>query len=293
MPRKHRSIVIIPPTGKRVRISRIRIGVALALIILTSIGYVGFWIPFKALGVEAVEKNQKKNLSEQNRKLLQRIHIIQNRLHDFGARLDLLQAQKQQIEKTVVIPSQSTTQQARKTTALPSENLDDVLKRSVAAKAFYEQLVKQTKTDTQYFAAIPIIKPVPQSAAMVALFGKQIDPFTGSPKWHNGIDFAALQKTPVIATASGVVSMVENHRLWGLRIQITHANGLATVYAHLGQVMTSTGRKVVQGDVIGSIGVSGLTTGPHVHYEILQNGRPVDPLDYFYPETAVATALEP
>ena len=76
---------------------------------------------------------------------------------------------------------------------------------------------------------------------------------------------------------------VEKDAVWGNRIVIAHADSISTVYAHLGTVSTASGRTVKRGEVIGTIGYSGLTTGPHVHYEILKNGVAVDPESFFYP----------
>jgi murein DD-endopeptidase MepM/ murein hydrolase activator NlpD len=110
------------------------------------------------------------------------------------------------------------------------------------------------------------------------------DPFTGDLKDHKGIDFSAKRGTPVIATASGVVDLVENHKYWGNRIRIKHRYGFSSVYAHLGTVNVRMDQKVKKGDEIGTIGLSGLTIGPHLHYEIRRHGTLIDPENYFFPE---------
>lgn len=83
--------------------------------------------------------------------------------------------------------------------------------------------------------------------------------------------------------ACGWVSLCENDPAWGRRLVIDHAGSISTVYAHLGSVKTATGRNVRKGEVVGFIGLSGQTTGPHLHYEIRRNGVPADPGPFFFP----------
>jgi murein DD-endopeptidase MepM/ murein hydrolase activator NlpD len=130
---------------------------------------------------------------------------------------------------------------------------------------------------------------VPVDAIVALGFGKTRDPFTGRDKQHQGLDFAASAGTPVVATAAGKVTLAENNTLWGNRIIIAHADSISTVYAHLGAIRTARGRLVKRGETIRTIGFSGLTTGPHVHYEIRRNGVPVDPAMFLYPVRAAGT----
>jgi murein DD-endopeptidase MepM/ murein hydrolase activator NlpD len=79
------------------------------------------------------------------------------------------------------------------------------------------------------------------------------------------------------------VLLVEKHCRWGWRIKLNHKYGFSTVYAHLGTVHVVNGKRVKRGDVIATVGISGLTTGPHLHYEVWQKGKQVNPLDYIFP----------
>jgi murein DD-endopeptidase MepM/ murein hydrolase activator NlpD len=114
-------------------------------------------------------------------------------------------------------------------------------------------------------------------------FGNTKDPFTDFTKMHFGIDFFLSRGAPIIATASGIVAKVEDGKMWGKRIFINHAYGFSTVYAHLGNVQVFAGKKVKKGDQIAIAGLSGLSTGVHVHYEIWHNGKAENPEDYFFP----------
>jgi murein DD-endopeptidase MepM/ murein hydrolase activator NlpD len=194
------------------------------------------------------------------------------------------------VEKVAQIPEPSDEAILKKKKIAAPEELDSMVRRSVATEDYLAGLAGQVSSNPFFFKERPVIQPVAGSAALTATFGKQIDPFTGNSKWHHGVDFAAERKTPVVATAGGMVIAIENNRLWGLRIQIAHGHGFSTVYAHLGEIVAYKGKKVSQGEIIGTVGISGLSTGPHVHYEIWYGDKPVDPMEYFYPETALASA---
>jgi murein DD-endopeptidase MepM/ murein hydrolase activator NlpD len=108
-------------------------------------------------------------------------------------------------------------------------------------------------------------------------FGERVDPFTGGEEFHEGIDFAAPQGTRIHAVAAGIVTVAGPHGGFGNMIQIDHGNGYATRYGHAYQVLVHVGETVQRGDVIGLVGNTGRSTGPHVHFEVLKNGREVDP----------------
>jgi murein DD-endopeptidase MepM/ murein hydrolase activator NlpD len=108
-------------------------------------------------------------------------------------------------------------------------------------------------------------------------FGERVDPFTGGEEFHEGIDFAAPQGTRIRAVAAGIVTWAGPRGGFGNMVQIDHGNGYATRYGHAYQVLVHVGETVQRGDVIGLVGNTGRSTGPHVHFEVLKNGREVDP----------------
>ena len=108
-------------------------------------------------------------------------------------------------------------------------------------------------------------------------FGMRLHPILGYSRLHRGVDFAAPTGTPVLAAADGTVTFAAWGGGYGRVIKLAHAQGLATAYAHLSAMKVTPGQRVRQGQVIGLVGSSGLSTGPHLHYEVYQNGRPVDP----------------
>src|SRR5690606_37422750 len=111
-------------------------------------------------------------------------------------------------------------------------------------------------------------------------FGRRADPFTGRLAWHEGVDIAAKLGSAVKAMADGVVSFAGIKSQYGRTVEITHARGLVTRYAHTSELLVKVGDKVARGDVIARVGSSGRSTGPHVHVEVLRDGRQVNPRPY-------------
>jgi murein DD-endopeptidase MepM/ murein hydrolase activator NlpD len=108
-------------------------------------------------------------------------------------------------------------------------------------------------------------------------FGKRTDPFTGKAAWHNGIDFAGAEGGDIISVADGIVTYAGRRHGYGLMVEVTHADGYATRYAHNRENLVAVGAQVVAGEVIARMGMTGRSTGPHVHFELLKNGKKVNP----------------
>jgi murein DD-endopeptidase MepM/ murein hydrolase activator NlpD len=125
-------------------------------------------------------------------------------------------------------------------------------------------------------AATPSIWPA--HGWLTGTFGGRSDPFTGEPGYHQGIDIATDKGQPVYATADGAVKSAERAGDYGNLIVITHEFGLATRYGHLSRFSVKPGQRVTRGDIIGYVGSTGRSTGAHLHYEILANGKLINPL---------------
>ncbi len=125
--------------------------------------------------------------------------------------------------------------------------------------------------------SIPLSSPLTVSRRFTSGFGVRRDPINGRISAHHGIDFAAAWASPVTATASGSVKFAGTRSGWGRMVEIDHGNGFITRYAHLSRVSVKQGQKVELHDKVGELGSSGRSTGPHVHYEILFKGKPLNP----------------
>ena len=115
---------------------------------------------------------------------------------------------------------------------------------------------------------------------MSSAFGQRKDPFTGQQMWHQGVDFAGKLGSDVIAVAGGVVTWSGDRYGYGEMVEINHGGGYTTRYAHNKENLVKAGDIVSKGQVVALMGSSGRSTGPHVHYEVFKNGRPVDPASY-------------
>ncbi|HRD01218.1 MAG TPA: M23 family metallopeptidase [Candidatus Saccharicenans sp.] len=115
-------------------------------------------------------------------------------------------------------------------------------------------------------------------------FGSRIDPYTGRNAFHSGLDIATNLNNPVVATANGVVAQVGFDKYKGNFVCISHGNGLTTEYWHLQKYTVKSGQKINRGQVVGYVGQTGKALGPHLHYEVHLNGKPINPIDYIIEE---------
>ncbi len=155
--------------------------------------------------------------------------------------------------------------------AIQSKSLDDIL--------------KMAKSKDKLLAAIPAIQPVRNEnlKSMVSGFGYRTDPFTKARKMHEGMDFTAKTGTPIYATGDGVVARADNTASgYGNHIVIRHGFGYETLYGHLSRYKCRAGQRIKRGDVIGYVGSTGRSEGPHLHYEVHKNGKVVNPLNFYY-----------
>jgi murein DD-endopeptidase MepM/ murein hydrolase activator NlpD len=111
-------------------------------------------------------------------------------------------------------------------------------------------------------------------------FGERLDPFSGEGAFHTGVDVGADYGAPVHATADGIITIAENHAGYGRLVVIDHGFGITTWYAHLSAFSAVAGARVKRGEVVGYTGISGRSTGPHVHYEVRMNNAPINPWRY-------------
>ncbi len=113
-------------------------------------------------------------------------------------------------------------------------------------------------------------------------FGSRFHPVYGYSRFHAGLDIAAPSGQPIVATAAGAVVSAGWMQGYGYAVEIRHANNLSTLYGHCSQLLVNAGQQVQRGQNIALVGSTGVSTGPHCHYEVLKNGRPVNPLPYLY-----------
>ena len=164
--------------------------------------------------------------------------------------------------------------------SLKLDRLDQMI---FSQSSSFDYLAGETRRQQQRISHIPAIQPVPERflRAMASGYGVRHDPIYGTTKFHEGMDFSAPIGTPVYATADGRVATASWQGLYGNLIEIDHGFNYLTRYAHLSRIEVQPGQEVHRGDLIGRVGNTGKSTGPHLHYEVLHRGRPVNPINYF------------
>ena len=141
-----------------------------------------------------------------------------------------------------------------------------------------EELVEVLRSNQGFFASTPSIWPT--DGWVTSGFGYRKSPFTDRREFHKGVDIAGPPGTPVYATAKGRVIFAGRDGAYGLTVALDHGSGIVTSYAHLQRIAVKDGQGVSRGELIGYMGKTGRTTGPHLHYEVRLNGIPVDPMRY-------------
>lgn len=158
------------------------------------------------------------------------------------------------------------------------EDLDVLNERANRLGESYDTLDEAWLERWRQLASTPSVFPV--RGFFSHGYGWRKDPFTGEREFHQGVDIVADRGTPVVATADGVVTRATRYMGYGKMVHISHGYGMATRYGHLNEILVRPGQRVSRGDVIGRVGSTGRSTGPHLHYEVFKAGRREDPRRY-------------
>lgn len=158
------------------------------------------------------------------------------------------------------------------------DEIDRMSFRSRRIETDLSVLERRLKERDRLWSSTPSITPV--RGLLTDGFGGRSDPFTGRPADHAGVDISTNHGRPVIAPADGVVAKAEWASGYGKVVYLSHGYGYSSRYGHLSKIGVKPGQKVKRGEVIGYVGSTGRSTGPHLHYEVRVNGKPVNPLEY-------------
>lgn len=164
-------------------------------------------------------------------------------------------------------------------------SLNNLSSRIKAQQASFVEIDGMVKGKEKLLAATPAIQPVSNKdlKRIASGFGYRMDPLYKTIKLHPGLDFASPAGTPIYATANGIVEVSGNTgNGYGNHVIINHGYGYKTLYGHMYRIKARRGQQVIRGEVIGWVGSSGKSTGPHCHYEVIKNGNKIDPIYFFY-----------
>lgn len=165
-----------------------------------------------------------------------------------------------------------------------TKRLEVLTKQVVVQSRSLEELESLVKSREDLLGAMPSIQPIHKNdlKRMASGFGYRKDPFTKKRRMHYGMDFTAPKGTPVYASGDGVIGRADNRAAgYGNHVRIDHGFGYVSLYAHLSKYNVKRRQKVKRGDIIGYVGSTGRSAGPHLHYEIFKDGKRVNPLNYY------------
>ncbi len=157
--------------------------------------------------------------------------------------------------------------------------MDQLEEQSAEAKRLLQRYQAQLEAELRREGAVILSRPV--SGPITSPYGMRFHPILGGYRKHNGTDYGVPYGTPVKAADYGEVMLADWFGAYGKTVILVHGRGISTLYAHLSQIAVSQGQKVQKGQVIGYVGSTGLSTGPHLHFEVRINGEPVNPEAYF------------
>ncbi len=165
-----------------------------------------------------------------------------------------------------------------------------LLNRLQVQSKMLDVMLEKTNEKKDQLQTRPAIQPVENKGLIhtASGFGWRMHPIYRTKRFHEGMDFTAPAGTPVRATGDGEVAETEDRGPQGIKVVIDHGYGYKTVYAHLEKFDVRKGQKVVRGQTIGKVGNTGMSTAPHLHYEVHKNGKPVNPINYYFNELTPA-----
>ena len=165
-----------------------------------------------------------------------------------------------------------------------TQKLDVLYRQLYLQSRSFDEVVEMCRQHDEMLRCIPAIQPVSNKdlKQTASGYGTRVDPIYGTTRFHAGMDFSANPGTDVYATGDGTVVKMGWQTGYGNVIIIDHGFGYETWYAHLQEFRTKLGKKVVRGEVIGGVGSTGKSTGPHLHYEVHVKGQVVNPVNYYF-----------
>lgn len=165
------------------------------------------------------------------------------------------------------------------------KKLDKLRSQLAIQSKSYDQISILVKNKEEFLACIPSIQPIANKdlKRIASGFGVRIDPVYGTPRMHTGIDFTAVIGTPIYATGKGIIETVtSNSGGYGNEVIVDHGYGYKTLYGHMSRFNCKPGQKVNRGEIIGFVGSTGKSVGPHVHYEVIYHDEKINPIHFFY-----------
>ncbi len=270
------AFIVARTSRSRARIRRIhihkrwlKVATVLACIVMCAALY-GIYGAFREAAHLRVERENAR-LRVENEKQRQQLEQLENRV-------DAIEDASRRLAEMSGVEAQNKSENPRGTGG-PLLMLDAAGIAAVEARAVQlEQQLQQYEVALREQARIPSIWPV--EGETTDYFGGRYDPFGGGSEFHTGQDISAAPGTPIVAPGNGTVTFAGWKNGYGQVVEIAHGNGLTTRYGHLSKIETTIGHEIARGELLGRVGSTGRSTGPHLHYEVRINDNPVSPRPY-------------
>jgi len=298
MPEKLISLIIVPHhkgKSKSISLSKKSLKILGGAIAFLFVGLVFFLVDYFAMNVtrqkykDLLQENSEHKVTlAQYQDCINELKSTIGHFENYAKKLNIMAGLKSpEVLKELGIGGGNTDNDPSQETAISPKNPDLYHLTDISQKA--NGIEKNLGTLVQFFedqslklAGTPTIKPT--AGWVTSAFGWRSDPFTGKRTFHYGIDIATHYGNPVVATADGIVVSLKKDKIGGRTILISHKGGYTTVYCHLSKFLVKPGHRVKRGDIIGEVGKTGKALGPHVHYEVRVNGKPINPYYYLLEE---------
>ena len=167
---------------------------------------------------------------------------------------------------------------------ITAKKIDQITKQLYIQSKSFDHIIELAKNKSEMLAAIPAIQPIDNKdlTRIASGFGPRIHPIYKIRKMHYGVDFTAKTGTPIYATGDGRISRADNRAVgFGNHVRIDHGFGYTSIYAHMSKIEVRRGNRVKRGDLIGYVGNTGRSVAPHLHYEILKDGKKINPINFY------------
>lgn len=281
-------------TPLRVKLLRIFGFIAAAFVTATLISFIAF--RFIGSPNEKLLRIQNERMADKYKELNDRVKSMQDEMQelekrDNGVYRAIFEAnpipdstRAKELEKQIEIDSVENMSDNEVVSSIVS-SINNLNSRILSQKKSYAEIDDLLKNKEQLLSHTPAIQPVSNKdlTRIASGFGYRIDPIYKTMKMHEGLDFTAPTGTPIYATADGIVTTAGNtSNGFGNHVVINHGYGYETLYGHMFRVKVKEGQAVKRGEVIGYVGSTGKSTGPHCHYEVHKNGQKIDPVYFFY-----------
>ncbi len=256
-----------------------------------------------AIAFRYIDSPKEKLLRQQNEDLKQNYGVLEERVKQLTLQMDELANRDNEVYRSIFeskpIPDSARIREMEKRKEIQllqamgsteliknmTAQLNNLSLRMAYQQKSFDEITTMVKNKEKFLASIPAIQPISNKnlTRIASGFGYRIDPIYKDRRAHMGMDFTAPHGTPIYATADGVVTDAGfNTGGHGNRVIINHGNSYETLYGHMYRIKARVGQRVKRGEVIGYVGNTGKSSGPHCHYEVHRYGNPVNPIYYFY-----------